>query len=44
MAISVNVRYNGGLLADMILLTLFYNHPGRTRLNVMMKRFCLCSS
>ena len=40
-AINVSVRYNGGLLPDMILLTQYYFHRG-TRLNVM-NRFCICS-
>ena len=41
MAINVSVRYDGGLLPDIILLTECYYHRG-TRLNAM-KRFCLCS-
>ena len=42
MAINVSVQYNGGLLPDIILLTLqCYFHRG-TRLNSM-KRFCICS-
>ena len=41
MAINVSVQYNGGLLPDIILLTLCYYHRG-TRLNAM-KRFCICS-
>ena len=36
-AINVSVQYNGGLLPDIILLTLCYYHRG-TRLNAM-KRF-----
>ena len=41
MTINVSVHYNGGLLADSILLTQGYYHRG-TRVNAM-KRFCLCS-
>ena len=41
MAINVSVQYNGGLLADIILLTQCYFHRG-SRLNAM-KRFCICS-
>ena len=43
MAINVSVRYNGGLLPDIIiLLTQGYYHHRGTQLNAM-KRFCLCS-
>ena len=38
---DVSVQYNGGFLADIILLALCYYHRG-TQLNVM-KMFCLCS-
>ena len=38
---NVNVRYNGGFLTDIILLTQCYLHRG-TCLNAM-KRFCICS-
>ena len=47
MVINVNVRYNGGLLpdiillSDIILLTQYYFHQ-ETRLNAM-KRFSICS-
>ena len=41
MAINASVQYNGGLLPDIILLTLYYYHR-RIRLNAM-KMFCLCS-
>ena len=41
MTINVSVQYNGGLLPDIILLTLCYLHRG-TRLNAM-KRFRICS-
>ena len=41
MAINVNVRYNGGFLPDIILLSQCYLHRG-TCLNAM-KRFCICS-
>ena len=41
MAINVSVKYNGGFLPDIIMLTLRYYHRG-IRLNVM-KRFCLYS-
>ena len=41
MAIHVSVKYNGGLLPDIIPLTQGYYHRG-TRLNDM-KRFCICS-
>ena len=41
MMIIVSIRYNGGLLPDIILLTRCYLHRG-TRLNAM-KRFCTCS-
>ena len=34
MAVNVSVQYNGGLLADIILLTQSYYHRG-TRLNAM---------
>ena len=40
MAIDVSVKYNGGLLRDIILLTQCYYHRG-TRLNTT-KRFCIC--
>ena len=40
MAINVSIRYNGGLLPDILLLTQCYYHHRRTCLNVM-KRFCL---
>ena len=36
MAIDVTVQYNGGLLPDIILLTLCYYHRG-TRLNAIKK-------
>ena len=39
MAINVSVQYNGGLLLDIILLTLGYFHRG-TRLYAI-KRFCI---
>ena len=39
MASNVSVRYNGGLLPDIILLTQCYCHRG-TRLNAM-KMFCI---
>ena len=41
MAINVSVQYNGGLLPDIILLTLCYYHRG-TGINAM-KRFSICS-
>ena len=41
MAIDVSVQYNGGLLADIILLAQCYDHRG-TWLNAM-KRFCIYS-
>ena len=41
MAINVSVQ-NNGFLPDIILLTQCYYHRG-TRLNAMMKRFCICS-
>ena len=41
MAINVSVRYDGGFLPDIILLTQCYYHRG-TRLNAM-KRFCIFS-
>ena len=41
MAINISVRYSGGLLPDIILLTQCHYHRG-TRSNAM-KRFCLCS-
>ena len=41
MAINVSVKYNEGLLPDIILLTQCYFHR-ETRLNAM-KRFCICS-
>ena len=41
MAINVSVQHNGGLLPDIMLLTLCYYHNNRgTRLNDM-KRFCI---
>ena len=40
MAVNVNVQHNGGLLPDIILLSLCYFHRG-TRLNAM-ERFCIC--
>ena len=41
MVVNISVQFNGGLLADIILLTQGYYHRG-TRLNAM-KRFCLYS-
>ena len=41
MVTNVSVQYNGGLLPDVILLTLCYYHLG-THLNAT-KRFCICS-
>ena len=41
MAINVNVQYNDGFLAEIILWTQCYLHRG-TCLNAM-KRFCICS-
>ena len=40
-AVNVSLRFNGGLLPDIILLTKSYDHR-ETRLNAM-KRFCRCS-
>ena len=41
MAINGSIKYNGGPLPDIILLTQCYLHRG-TRLNAM-KKFCICS-
>ena len=41
MMINVSVKYNGGLLPDIITLTQCYYHRG-TRLNAM-KRFSICT-
>ena len=41
MAINVSVQYNGGLLPDILLVSLCYCHRG-TRLNTI-KRLCLSS-
>ena len=38
----VSVRHNGEFLPGIILLTQLYYHRG-TRLNAMIKRFCICS-
>ena len=40
---NVSVQYNGELLSDIILLTQCYYHRGGTRLNAIIKRFCICS-
>ena len=41
MATNISVKYNGGFLPDIILLTQCYYHRG-TRLNAM-EKFCICS-
>ena len=40
--LDLSVKYNGGLLPDIILLTQGYYHRG-TRLNTMFQRPCLYS-
>ena len=41
--VELSVQYNGGLLPDVILLTLCYFHHRGTRLNAMKRFWIICS-